>query len=110
MDVNHLLGIWFHSREEDRKGSIVYRGRSYDFPRSRAPRRSLTIKPGGIVLFGEPGPSEQAATTEGSWEVTGNLLTLSGAGRYEIYEIELLDDEFLRLRQPTHREVTDGED
>ena len=70
----------------------------------------MTIKPDGVLLLGAPGPSDQTSTTKGSWKITGNLLVLSGAGRYEEFEIELLDDELLRLRQRSHKEVTDGDD
>lgn len=108
LDVSHLLGIWFHSHEEDREGRVVYRGRSYEFPRARSPRHSLTIEPDGIVYFGAPGTSDGVATTGGSWEVTGNRLILAGPGRHEIFEIELLDNEYLRLRQLTNQEVTNG--
>lgn len=110
MDINKMLGLWFHSHEEDQKGLIVYRGRSYDFPRSRAPRGSLTIKPDGTVLFGGPGPADKSESAEGTWKVSGDLLILSRSGGREIYEVRLLEDELMRLHQQTSREVADGED
>ena len=105
MDVSRLLGLWFHSREEDKKDRVVYRGRSYDFPRSRAPRRSLKFESDGTVIFGSPGPADGATTTKGTWKVADKFLILTAAGLQETYEIELIEDELLFLKPREYKEV-----
>jgi hypothetical protein len=101
VDTGKLQGVWFHSSEEDQGGRIVYRDQSYEFPRTRAPRRSLSFRPDGTVVFGAPGPADAAVTSEGRWEVAGDRLILLSEGRREEYLVESLEDTVLVLRPVT---------
>lgn len=108
VDVGKLYGVWFHSYEEDQGDRVVFRDQSYDFPRSRAPRRSLTIEPDGSVAFGAPGPADASTFTEGNWDVSKGLLRISQLGRLEVYDIESLEDTLLVLQRRAPEEGTDG--
>lgn len=99
VDESRLTRVWFHSHEEDQAGRVVYRPDSYEFPRARAPRESLTIDPGGGVAFGRPGPADASTSQSGTWDVTGDTLTLASPGRTEEYEVVSLDDDALVLRR-----------
>jgi hypothetical protein len=96
--VRKLSGVWFHSHEEDHEDVLVYRGRSYNFPRARAPRQSLEFKSDGTLVIGAPGPDDKATTTRGSWKVTENTLVLSTAGITKVYEIRTIEEDVLFLR------------
>ncbi len=99
VDEKKLAGVWFHSHEEDQADRVVYRPTSYELPRSRAPRESLTIDPSGSCTFGGPGPADASTSETGTWQATGDELTLLRAGRKEVYEIVSLDDDALVLRR-----------
>ncbi len=99
MDPEKLVRVWFHSHEEDEGDRVVYRSQSYDFPRSRAPRELLTVEPDGTVAFGKPGPADASTYRQGAWELAGDVLTLSGAGGPQKYQIDSVDDEKLVLRR-----------
>jgi hypothetical protein len=107
MDASRLVGLWFHSHEEDEGGRKVYRDRSYDFPRSRAPRPSLKIEEDGTATFGRPGPADETIPSRGTWELN-NVLTLSAPGTHEVWEIESLEEGRLILRPRTDREEKNG--
>jgi hypothetical protein len=108
MDVSKLLGLWFHSYEEDEGARKVYRDRSYDFPLSRAPRPSLNIEAGGTVRFGAAGPADQTISSSGRWELADDTLTLSAAGTREVWQVESLDEGRLILRPRNAGEETNA--
>lgn len=101
IDVGKLVRRWFHSHEEDQGDRVVYRGETYDFPRARAPRRSMAFDSDGTVVLGEPGPADASSFGEGTWSVSGATLTLTAAGTREIYQIESLEAGLLVLRRPS---------
>jgi hypothetical protein len=103
MEVDKLVGQWFHSYEEDETGRRVFRNASFDFPRSRAPRPLLTLAEDGTATFGQPGPADETIASRGTWELDGDVLTLSVGGTPEVWEIESLEDGRLVLRAPTDR-------
>jgi hypothetical protein len=110
VDTNKLEGVWFHSHEEDHNDCVVYRRDSYDFPRSRAPRASLTFKPDGNAAIGRPGPADAADYSFGGWDLADSILTLSVSGRHTVFEIISVDEEMLVLRRLVTEEATNGEE
>lgn len=110
MDVSRLPGLWFHSHEEDDGDRIVYRSRSYEFPRARAPRESLDIGANGVVAFGRGGPADATTSSAGAWEVHDGVPVLIAPGGSDAYVVESLDDDMLVLRRRTPEEVRDGEE
>jgi hypothetical protein len=108
VDVNKLAGVWFHLHEEDEGDRTVYRNESYEFPRSRAPRRSLVLNPDGTASLGGPGPADETLASQARWEVSGTTLTLDSPRGQEQWEIETLDDDRLVLRRRADREGRDG--
>ena len=99
MDVSKLVGVWFHSHEEDEGDHIVYRNDAFDFPRSRAPRASLVIEPDGTAAIGGAGPADETISEPATWEVSGNVLKVSASDGPHEWEIEALDDDRLILRR-----------
>lgn len=103
MDPSELVGVWFHSHEEDHGDLTVYRDSSYEFPRSRAPRESLTLVEDGAATFGRPGPADATVAAQGRWEVAGDVLKLYGA-QQKAWKIEALEHGRLVLRPSTEEE------
>jgi hypothetical protein len=108
MDVDKLVGLWFHSHEEDEGGHKVYRDPSYNFPLSRAPRPSIKLEEGGTATFGHPGPADETISSPGTWELADNVLRFSAPGTDELWEIESLEEGRLVLRPRTDREESNG--
>ncbi|MFV2062969.1 MAG: hypothetical protein ACC726_05575 [Chloroflexota bacterium] len=109
MDIDKLRGVWFHSREEDQGDRVVYRGRSYPFPPSRSARDSFTFREDGMVEVGRPGPGDASESTPAVWVVEDRLLTVSMAGREDVFVIESADEEMLVLRRQRSKEVGNGQ-
>jgi hypothetical protein len=99
MDTSKLARVWFHSHEEDDGDRVVYRSAEFDFPRSRAPRDSLVIEPDGTAAIGGAGPADRTISTQGTWEVSGDVLELSTSGSPVGWVIEQLADDVLILRR-----------
>jgi hypothetical protein len=108
MDVSKLVGLWFHSHEEDERDRTVYRRDSWDFPRSRAPRSSLRIEEDGTVVFGRPGPADETVSDRGAWKVADDVVTLFAPGGHEVWVVDSLDADRLILRRKTEGEGKDG--
>jgi hypothetical protein len=108
-----LVGLWFRSFEEEDGSRTVYRGRSYAFPPSRAPRPSLQLDADHGVVFGGPGPADETVGVGGGWDVEAaadeEVLVLRHDGWDERYVIEHAGDEHLVLRPAEGREHDDGE-
>lgn len=99
MEPSKLHGTWFESSEESQGERIVYRGPSFDFPRARAPRRSLTLKPDGSVSVGGLGPADAAVRSAAKWEIEDDVLTITGPGIRESYRIDSAGEDILILRR-----------
>ena len=97
--MRKLVGVWFHSHEEDEGDRIVYRNEAFDFPRSRVPRASLVIESDGTAAIGSAGPADETISEPATWEVDGNVLKVSTTEAPLEWEIEALDDDRLILRR-----------
>lgn len=71
-----IIGEWFHSHEEDSPGVAVYRPSSFEFPRARMPRESITFSAGGRAAVGAPGPADRADRTPGHWSLVGEQIVV----------------------------------
>lgn len=71
-----IIGEWFHSHEEDSPGVTVYRPSSFEFPRARMPRDSITLSTGGRAAVGAPGPADRADRTPGQWSLVGDQVVV----------------------------------
>lgn len=60
---------WYHSREEDKDGVLVYRDRSYKFPPSRGGRDGFKLEKGGGFWEYGTGPTDRPTKTEGTWKM-----------------------------------------
>jgi hypothetical protein len=105
---DRLVGLWFHSHEEDSGGRRVYRDRTHELPRSRAPRRSLAIEEDGTAWFGGTGPADKTASAPGTWELSDDVLTLRASGTTEAWDIESLEEGRLTLRPRPAEEEENG--
>lgn len=77
----HLIGQWFHSHEEDSPGVEIYRPSSFDFPRARMPRDSVTFSTDGRAAVGAPGPADRTDHTPGQWSlVDDQVMVEAGDG------------------------------
>ena len=65
-----LFRMWFHSREEDAGGTMVYRPAEYEFPPARG-RRGLEIKANGSFVLYEIAPTDGGLPVPGRWEALG---------------------------------------
>lgn len=102
-DRDRLAGVWFHSNEEDQGDRLVYRRSSYDFPRARAPRDSITIEADGSVAFGTGSPDDSSTLHRGIWSETDEGLTLSTPGGEEVFEVQSVDADVVVLRRAMRR-------
>ena len=108
MDRDRLVGVWYHSHEEDRGDRLVYRGPGFEFPRSRAARDSITLHEDGSAATGRAGPVDAAELEHGAWVLDGETLTMTIGGRELAYEVESAAAETLVLRPITRTEVDDA--
>lgn len=87
-----IIGEWFHSHEEDSPGVVVYRPSSFEFPRARMPRESLTLSAGGRAAVGTPGPADRAEPTSAQWSLVGEQVVVDvGDGRTLRFTIDQQD-------------------
>lgn len=90
VDPDHLSQCWVHSHEEDAPGTIVFRPRGWSFPPSRG-RRSIALKPDGMIEGASAGPDDRSQTTAGHWQLLpGNILEIATDGKSASH-LELLD-------------------
>lgn len=75
-----LVGEWFHSHEEDVDGSVVYRPRSFAFPRARRPRTRLTLGADGHASLGSPGPADRTEQALARWSLSGDQVVVDVTG------------------------------
>lgn len=65
-----LFQMWFHSREEDAGGMMVYRPADYEFPPARG-RRGLEIMADGSFVLYDIAPTDGGLPVPGRWEALG---------------------------------------
>jgi hypothetical protein len=68
LSANSLIGVWFHSREEDTPTERIYRRADYAFPASRA-RPGFELKPDGEYVELGIGPTDAVTKRQGRWEL-----------------------------------------
>lgn len=94
-----IIGEWFHSHEEDSPGVAVYRPSSYELPRARMPRTSITLRTGGRADVGAPGPTDRAEQTSGRWSLVGGQVVVDiGDGPTLRFTLDEQDQAALLLR------------
>jgi hypothetical protein len=101
MDRDRLVGVWYHSIEEDQDDRLVYRGPGFEFPRSRAARDSITFHDDGTASAGSAGPVDAAQLEHGAWALDGETLTMDVGGVERTYEVESAAADALVLRRIT---------
>lgn len=92
-----VVGQWVHSHEDDHDGMQVFRPAPYPFPPARG-RTAFTLQPDGSAVTGQPGPVDRGESLEGTWDFTGNVLTIRGPGRIADYAVLSADSDRLQLR------------
>lgn len=98
MNAAELIGTWMHSREESEGGLAVYRRTDYNFPRTRAPRRTLTLRSDGTADVGQPGPADRNVQSPCRWSLSDSKLVLTCPNNREEYEILSLAPDKLVLK------------
>ncbi len=94
-----VCGHWMHSFEEDSIDQIVYRPRSFDFPRSRG-RRSFDLQPDGKIFDVSPGKADLPDTITGNWELEREQLVFHHSdGTDECLMIKEITPEKLVIRK-----------
>ena len=101
MDRDRLVGVWYHSHEEDRGDRLVYRGPGFEFPRSRAARDSITLHEDGTAAAGSAGPVDAAELEHGAWVLDGETLSMNVGGLERTYGVESATADALVLRRIT---------
>lgn len=107
MEADDILGRWFHLHEEDDGQRMVYRDSSRDFPRTRAPRESLTFHADGTVDIGQPTAADGTTATTGHWTADQGRLTITVAQQQRRYSVASLGDGDLVL-EPVQGDDDDG--
>ncbi|HUR54236.1 MAG TPA: hypothetical protein VMZ71_08900, partial [Gemmataceae bacterium] len=79
IDSSLLTRAWVHSHEEDTATTRVYRPAGYAFPPTRG-RTGFQLQPDGVLSTHKPGPTDQTATAEGTWELADDQLSLNPKG------------------------------
>jgi len=64
---------WYHSREENAAGAIVYRPSSFPFPPTRF-REAIEFGPGGSVTYFGLGSDDRRVPISGRWERIGQAV------------------------------------
>jgi hypothetical protein len=98
IDADQIQGSWTHSHEDDEGDKLVFRASDFAFPLSRG-RTSFTLKPGGAVEYGNPGPDDRRTKAAGSWSLQGNILKIQTSQLSRIFAVESLDDQILVVRR-----------
>jgi hypothetical protein len=92
-----VVGRWTHVHEEDHDGLQVFRPAGTDLPPARG-RTSLRLDAGGDATAGYPGPDDRGVTDDGSWSLSGDLLTVTGAAGTTTYQVVSVEADRLELR------------
>lgn len=98
IDEDSIEGAWTHSHEEDEGDRLVFRYSEFAFPPSRG-RTEITLKSGGVVEVGYPGPDDRRKRSPGRWTLEGNLLEIEAPGWSGTFEIESLSRQALVVRR-----------
>lgn len=97
-----LQGDWIHSMEEDTDDEIVFRPADYDFPLSRRPRQSMSLKPDGNLVQGDAAESDNLDETPGTWKLDDDRLQIqydSDEKPNQTLKIASIDDGKLVLKK-----------
>jgi hypothetical protein len=92
-----VTGRWTHVHEEDHDGLQVFRPAGADLPPARG-RTSLTLLAGGEATAGYPGADDRGVTDDGSWSLSGDVLTVTGAAGTSAYQVVTSQPDLLELR------------
>jgi hypothetical protein len=106
IEKSKIEGSWVHSHEEDKGDRLMFRISTYAFPPSRG-RTAFTLKSGGEVVLGYPGPDDRQKMASGHWSLKGDLLEIKAPTFSGTFVIETLDNDVLVVRR-TQKEGRDG--
>ncbi|MEX5301233.1 hypothetical protein [Kocuria sabuli] len=104
MDGANMQGTWFLSAEESSEDVLIFRGRHYDFPRTRAPRKALTINPDGSAVYYFPSSVDSHVQSPGSWNVVDNKIVMKIAGASQVYRVDHFSRDVLVMKKMTEGE------
>jgi hypothetical protein len=98
-----LVGRWYHSHEEDRGGTEVYRRAEYSFPPSRG-RRGFELNADGSATALAIGADDRRLRVAARWQLTteGSLLVEAPpeSGLPPVLEILAVEKDRLVVRIP----------